>query len=86
MFSYKVTVSGKGNDVNVTVRPQPVVTREAYTPVVTGTMQRILTATGVRNTMLSRAKLKKDLIEALKSFHDQDMIRPVDEKEKEEAT
>lgn len=77
-FPYTVTVTTKNNDLNVSVVPSPVATKEEYIPVVAGTVQKLLMDDSIRNTILGRAKLKKELTDALRGFHKQDMIKPKD--------
>jgi hypothetical protein len=45
-------------------------------PAVTARFQGILTSEAIRDTIMGRAKLKAELIEALTDFHKQDMIKP----------
>ena len=90
-FPYTVVVSKEGtNDVNVTVLPPPIATKDEYLTIVTGTFTRILTDTeSLSNTPKGRETLRKKIVDALETFHRQGMIRPVEEsdraKKKEEA-
>jgi hypothetical protein len=78
---YKVTVTGKGNDMNVNIRPQPIATKDELITVVAGRFQKALMSPDIRNTILGRAKLKKELEAILADYHGQGMIRPKEEKE-----
>lgn len=78
---YKVTITGKGNDMHVMIRPQPVAVKEEMITVVAGRFQKALMDEGIRNTMVGRAKLKKELEEILADYHAQSLIRPKGEKE-----
>lgn len=74
---YRVTVKGKGNDIHVIVKPQPIATKEAYLPVITKRIQGIILGAGNKpNSILTRARLKHELIKALTDFHEQGMIKP----------
>jgi hypothetical protein len=84
-FPYRVTVKKKGDDIHVTVDPQPIATKEAYLPVIVKRFQGIIMKPR-ENTIFSRASLKHEIIEALKDFHSQGMIVPKTEKEKDETT
>ena len=79
---YKVKVTGNGNDVQVTIRPQPVAVKEELTTVIAGKFQKALMSPDIRNTYLGRAKLKKELESILADFHAQKLIEPREEKEK----
>jgi len=77
---YKVTVKGKGSDIHVTVEPQPIAAKEEYLPVITKRIQGIILEAGNRpNSILARARLKCELMEALTDFHEQGMIKPKEE-------
>lgn len=78
---YKVTVTGKGNDMNVVIRPQPIAVKDELITVVAGRFQKALMDESIRNTMTGRAKLKRELETILEDFHAQKMIRPKEEKE-----
>ncbi len=79
-FPYKVTVTGKGEDVHVKVEPQPITTKEEFNTVVTGAFQKALMSESIANTAKGRAQLKHDIEHLLKDFHNQRMIVPRDEK------
>lgn len=79
---YKVKVTGNGNDVQVTIRPQPVAVKEELTPVIAGKFQKALMNPDIRNTFVGRAKLKSELESILADFHAQKLIEPREEKEK----
>lgn len=76
-FPYKVTVKSKGDGIDVKVRPQPVATKDVYLKVVTGSFQNALLNSNIQNTLLGRARLKSELTDLLRSFHEQGMIRPM---------
>lgn len=77
---YKVTVTAKGNDITVNIEPKPVATSDDYLPMVTGRFQNIIVNnTPTANTILGRMRLKKQLNEALKEFHEQNLIKPKEE-------
>jgi hypothetical protein len=78
---YKVTVTGKDNDMNVVIRPQPIATKEEYITVVSGRFQKALMDSGIRNTVSGRAKLKKELESILADYHSQGLIQPKKEKD-----
>lgn len=78
---YKVTVAGKGNDMSVVIRPQPIAVKEELITVVAGRFQKALMNPEIRNTVLGRGKLKKELEEILTDYHAQGLIRPKEEKE-----
>lgn len=79
---YRVSVTGKDNSVNVKIDPQPIATKEEYALVVTGRFQKVLLNPGIRNTLLGRSKLRKELLDVLRDFHAQGLIKP---KEKDEG-
>lgn len=76
---YKVTVTGKGNDMNVVIRPQPVAVKEELIQVVAGRFQKALIDEGIKNTMFGRKKLKAELEAILLDFHKQGLIHPKEE-------
>lgn len=78
---YKVTVTGKGNDMNVMIRPQPIAVKDELITVVAGRFQKALLSPDIRNTVLGRGKLKKELESILEDYHAQGIIRPKEEKE-----
>jgi len=79
---YKVEVKSKGNQIVVTVHPQPEVTNDKYLGVVTGHIQGVILRAGSGpNSRMRRAKLKRELIRYLQDFHDQQMIKPREEDE-----
>lgn len=79
-FPYKVTVTGRDNDMSVVIRPQPVAIKDELIPVVAGRFQKALMANNVKNTMFGRKKLKAELEHILLDFHNQGIIKPKDEK------
>jgi hypothetical protein len=78
---YKVSVTGKDNDMNVVIRPQPIATKDEYINVVSGRFQKALMSPDIRNTMSGRAKLKKELESILEDYHAQGLIQPKKEKD-----
>jgi hypothetical protein len=78
---YKVTITGKGNDMNVVIRPQPIAVKDELITVVAGRFQKALMNESIRNTFTGRAKLKKELEDILADYHAQGLIQPREEKE-----
>lgn len=86
-FPYKVTVKGKGNDVNVVVDPPPVASSPEHAEHVTKRVSDVIMANSnsmKANTFRTRAMLKAQLTSVLQQLHAQGMITP--KKEKDEAT
>lgn len=76
-FPYKVAINGTKSDINVIITPQPVATSEDYLPAVTKRFQAIIVEHSMKaNTIIGRAMLKTQLIDALEDFHKQGMIEP----------
>lgn len=76
---YKVKVTGKGNDMHVSIFPQPIAVKEEYTKVVAGRFQKALMSADIKNTVIGRARLKAELEDILRDYHNQKMIKPKEE-------
>jgi hypothetical protein len=84
---YTVTVTKKKgeegtDDLHIRVHPQPVCTDEKYIDVVQKSIQRTLFENyqGKPNNSITRAQIKKEIEDKLSSYHQQQMIRPLDPK------
>jgi len=77
-FPYKVTVKKKGkNDIHIKVDPQPVCTEQHYATIVSGKIQNLLLDESyVKDSIFGRVRLKQALIDILKDYHAQGIIKP----------
>jgi hypothetical protein len=83
---YTVTVTKKrgteGEDVHITVNPQPICTKDEFIPVVQKSIERTLfeNFAGKPNDARTRALMRKEIEDKLSNYHSQQMIRPFDPK------
>lgn len=74
---YKVTVKGKGNDVNVSVYPQPIATKDEYIEHVATRVKDVIIANSMQtNNFFTRQRLKNQMISVLEQLHAQGYIKP----------
>lgn len=73
---YKVIVRVENKTgIHVDIKPMPIASKKEFIPVVVMTVQRILTRVHM-NTFQGRAKLKKELEDAIQELHNQGIVVP----------
>lgn len=74
---YKVTVTKNGKEVAVKVNPPPVATKDEFIKVVSARIEGLIVQSSSRsNSWSNRGKLRRELTEALRDFHNQGLIKP----------
>lgn len=78
-FPYVVKIKGSGRDINITVRPKPVATKEQYIKAISSRINGIILKYGKKsNSFMTRMHIKKELTDALMDFHKKHMIKPLE--------